>query len=213
MKKLSFLILFMILFISCSNKKSAEADNPETVSKDTIENAQTEQPRPNNEKYLLKENGVGLFLIGKQIPSQADGYTIEKEIRTENGEEGPYELIVYVVSEGGQEVLNIMPDYDSDYNPTDTAGEIVVLSDKYKTSEGIGVNSTIEEFLNKYSDYSIWYTYISDMYVIDTKNIKMQFLLDGADYVGKPIKIEGDMTKLKLSDFKKSAAIKKIRIF
>ena len=66
-----------------------------------------------------------------------------------------------------------------------------------------------------YPDFSIWYTYISDWYIIDTKQLyHIQFFLNGDDFIkeGRP-EFEGDMAVLKASEFKKGSKIKGIRIF
>ncbi|GHV38678.1 hypothetical protein FACS1894179_02450 [Bacteroidia bacterium] len=61
--------------------------------------------------------------------------------------------------------------------------KIYIASEKFKTVEGIGINSTIEDFAEKYPDYSIYWSYIDDI----------SLLQDGVE--------------LKLSDFKKETKI------
>jgi hypothetical protein len=163
------------------------------------------------QKYLIKDNGVDIFVIGQKIPTLADGYLITKsiQIRTEEGED--YEIPVYTVTEDGHEILNIEPQYDDEGK----IGNIYILSEKYKTAEKIGLYSTIEEFAAAYPDYFIWYSYISDRYVIETKQLNsIQFVLDGNDFIeeGGP-EFDSDMTILKISDFKKGSKIKEIRIW
>lgn len=56
-----------------------------------------------------------------------------------------------------------------------------------------------------YPDLKIWYSYVSDIYVIETPRLdKIQFLLDGNDFIkeGGP-DFDNDMTILQPSEFKK----------
>jgi hypothetical protein len=171
----------------------------------------TKKQAENFENYLIKENFAGQFAVGQRIPFPADN--IQKKFLTIITEEGETKEPVYVVTENKQEIMQIIPQYDYEkgiYN--DNIGEIIILSDKFKTAKGIGVNSTIKEFAEKYPIFFIWYSYISDMYVIETKSVdNVQFLLDETDFIGE-LEISGDMTLLKLSDFKPNAKISRIRI-
>ena len=102
--------------------------------------------------------------------------------------------------------------YD-DKNQTDKIDEIIILSSRYKTKEGIGVNSDIDDFIANYPNYRLWWTYVGDMYVLDSEDVggDIQFLLDAEDCIITP-KSDSDMTILKRSDFKKGSKIKKIRV-
>jgi len=127
-------------------------------------------------------------------------------------EEGPFEETIYVVSEKGVDQLNILPEYNYETgNYTENIGEIVVLSDKFRTIENIGVNSTIEEFQKAYPNFKLWYTYVSGMYVMETNQLEAQFILNTDDFIGK-LNIQGDKTTLKKSDFKTNSKVLKIRI-
>ena len=164
-----------------------------------------------SESQLIKEHGVDIFRIGKQIPFNTENYTIKKEIVTfEEAIEEP----IYEVFENRQKIFSISPEYDYDREQfTDKIGDIIVYSGKFRTAEGIGVGSSIEDFVRTYPDFIVWWTYISDRYVLDTKQYRhFQFELDGEDYL-KEVEINGDMTVLNLSDFKKGSKIKKIRIY
>jgi len=159
-----------------------------------------------NGKYVIKETGVGIFELGKKIPFGAENYTIYEELVMR--EEG-IEEVLYTVYKNGQQLLEFSSAFD-----TDSIGNILLFSDKYKTAEGIGVNSTIDDFKRAYPDFSIRYTYISDRYIMETQKNKFQFLLDGQDYIPqKTPDFDSDMTVLKPSDFKKDAKVKAIRIF
>ena len=112
-------------------------------------------------------------------------------------------------------MLILKPSYDHESDTyTDITGEIIIVSEKYKTKDRIGINSTIEEFIKKYPKYRLWYTYVSDTYILESEDIggNIQFLLDAADCVITP-NADSDITILKLSDFKKNTRIKRIRVW
>ena len=168
------------------------------------------------QKYLIKNNGVDVFLIGQKIPAQADGYSITKSIETRTEEGTDFELPVYTVFEDGQAILNIEQFNHEIGTDSDKIGNIFILSEKFRTAENIGLHSTIEEFVAAYPDFTIWFSYISHIYVIETGQPfnGVQFFLDGNDFAdeGGP-EFDSDMTILELSDFKKGSKIKKIRIW
>lgn len=176
-----------------------------------MEKERTQNENIKKQEYLITESGVGVFLLGEQIPFKVTNYVIKEEI--EYGEEAS-ESPIYIVSKNGQKIFSIYPEYDNNTQQyTNKVGGITIFSGKFKTSEGIGVNSSIKDFIDKYPDFRIWYTYISGMYVIDTKQYnKFQFLLDGKDFIGEVPKMDSDMDLLKLSDFKEDAKINGIRV-
>lgn len=168
------------------------------------------------QRYLIKDNGIDIFLIGQKIPNQTDGYLITKSIQTRTEEGEDFEVIVHTVSEDGQELLNIESYHSDSDSDLDRIDEIFILSEKFKTAENIGLYSTIEDFTAVYPDFTIWFSYISGRYVMETGQTfnSIQFLLDGNDFLeeGGP-RFESDMTILKPSDFKKGSKIKEIRIW
>ncbi|MBD0404338.1 hypothetical protein [Flammeovirga sp. EKP202] len=169
------------------------------------------------EEFLIQENQAGIFKVGEELPLvDARGlfYKIEEKfdvVSTPNGDiKDPY----YLFSTDGEALVKITMEYDDAtgaYN--DTIAEIEVFSPKYKTAKGVGVGSTVVTFIEKYADYKLWYTYISDMYVIDTKTLKStQFLLNGEDYV-EEVDFDSDYTPLMESKFKAGSKIQTIRFF
>jgi len=160
------------------------------------------------EYYKIRNRQVGIFTIGEHIPfpTASDTYTIRETKHTRLTEEGTTEEIMYIVNENSIDILLLQVDESNLIN------EITIISDLIRTNNNIGINSSIEDFINTYKDYNIWYTRVSDMYVIENKKINIQFLLKKQDFIGK-VKINGDTTKLKVSDFKKETKIFKIRIF
>ena len=165
--------------------------------------------------YLISDKSVGEFKIGQQItlPYSSDIYRIEKGIRKKRIEGENVEIVEYRVFENGEKVLIIEPSFDLEADKyTDKIDEIRVISEKYKTKEGIGINSTINDFIKNYLQYKLWWAYIRDIYVIDSENMgNIQFLLDANDYIPEP-KIVSEITFLKHADFKKNSKIKQIRV-
>lgn len=169
-----------------------------------------------DQKYLIKEGGVDIFAIGQAIPVQADGYSIIKSIETRQEEGLEFSVPIYTISEEGENILKIEPFDEYNTEPyAEKIGNIYILSDKFRTTENIGLKSTIEEFVAAYPDFKIWYSYVRDIYVIETPRLdKIQFFLDGSDFIeeGGP-DFDSDRTILKPSEFKKGSEIKAIRIF
>jgi len=168
------------------------------------------------QKYLIKDNGVDIFILGHKIPTNAEGYLISKSIETRTEEGDDFDILIHTVFEDGQAILKIERLYcEVDNNPYQI-DQIFVLSEKCKTAENIGLHSTIEEFIAAYPDFTIWYSYVSNRYVIETglPFEGIQFELDGKDFLDEngPIS-DSAMTILKASDFKKGAKIKGIRIW
>jgi hypothetical protein len=79
--------------------------------------------------------------------------------------------------------------------------EIIVQSALYKTERNIGIGSTINEFVAAYPDAKIWWTYVSDMYVLETGSLKAQFILDKNDFTGKKPDVKSEITPLSISDY------------
>ena len=122
--------------------------------------------------------------------------------------DGSPQTEIGAVDHGGRLIHGL---YDNE-NQNHNIYEIIVLSPKYRTKENIGVGSTIFDFQKTYSDYRVWYTYVSDMFVLESDTIKAQFILDKNDYTGPEIEIEGEITPLLTSDFKNNGKIKRVRL-
>ncbi len=152
--------------------------------------------------FIIGKNSVGKFKVMDAMPfsNVSDPYEVRKVTgtRMEEGSENNYTN--YILSEQHVDLL------------IKTELALVILSDKFKTVKGIGVNSTIEEFIKQYPDYYIWYSYVSDTYVIQTKELECHFVLNDKDFIGK-LNITSDQVLLKKSEFKKNAKIIKVRMF
>ncbi|KXX69804.1 hypothetical protein [Flammeovirga sp. SJP92] len=170
-----------------------------------------------DEEFLIQENQAGIFKVGEDIPRvDARGlfYRMEEKFDVVSTPDGDIEVPYVLFSIDGENLVKLALELDHSIGAyTDEIKEITVLSPKYKTAKGIGVGSSIENFIEQYADYKLWYTYISDMYVIDTKTLKStQFLLNGEDYV-EEVDFDNDYTPLLESKFKEGAKIQTIRFF
>ncbi len=210
MKSFKF-IIFILFFtlITCKNN-SREVTNEQII--DSLNYGKNNVKKPKDLK-LIKEFKVEVLglSIGNTLPEKIEGYKLIKSVKTV--EEGNEEPIVKVL-ENGSEVIELSYAYDSvNEKFTNKIGEILIFSDKFRATNNIGVNSTIEDFIANYSKYSIWYSYVSNIFVIENENNNIQFLLDENSYTGKSDLFESDMVELKKEDFIKNTKIKAIRIY
>src|SRR5699024_6090741 len=119
----------------------------------------------------------------------------------------------YIASQKGNQLLTLIPTYDTQTKTyTDTLGEIIIHSPRYSTEEGVGVGTTLETFIATYPNYELWYTSVSDRYVVEAQQSSIQFLLKEADFTGN-ITPKSEITMLDTADFKKGAQIQKIRLY
>ncbi|ANQ50383.1 hypothetical protein MY04_3015 [Flammeovirga sp. MY04] len=189
----------------------AQAIQPLNSAKELI--TPQEQNISVDENFLISGVSAGKFKVGREIPVNFDKFQLYKDSREIHSEDGIQSQIYYNVFYGDDVVMQVTPRYDYNKKAWDhKISEIVIQSDKFKTAKGIGVNSTIEEFIAQYPDYEIWYTYISGIYVIESKSERAQFMLDENDFIGK-IEIENDLNVLSKTDFKQNSKIKSIRLF
>jgi len=211
-KTVIILSAFALIASSCGQATKKQVKLQTEAAEISAENIYTSS----EQKYLIKDNGIDIFLIGQNIPTQTEGYSITKSIQTRTEEGEDFEIPVYTVFEDGQAILNIEPFGDEIGSKPDRIGNIFILSAKFKTSKNIGLHSTIEEFIDAYPNFTIWYSYVSDRYVIEAGEPfdGIQFVLDGNDFIDKngPT-FDSDMTILKPSEFKKGSKIKEIRIW
>ncbi|HET8839369.1 MAG TPA: hypothetical protein VFM82_10295 [Flavobacteriaceae bacterium] len=199
------LLLGLIILFSFACKDKSENSGNSNKMKPT---EKTEIQKSNNWPKFISESHVGKYSIGELLPTSSEIYEIEKEKQTRFTESGPEEEIVYVLSRNDSEELLLK----SETPAGKTIDEIFVLSENYKTKEGIGVNSSLRDFINTYPDYKLWYTYVSDRYVLENSKSNIQFLLDKNDFIGKT-ETNDVKVPVKASDFKEDAKIIKIRLY
>lgn len=210
MKLFNTIIIFLCFIIISCIESSKETKDKQLNDSITYENNNIKKSKDFEYNKEFKIDILGLN-IGDTIPEKIEAYKLIKSVKiVEEGDEEP----IIKVLENGREVFQLSFTYDSENEKfTNKISEILIFSNKFKTNENIGVNSTIEDFIDVYSIYSIWYTYISNNYIIENENKNIQFLLDEKYYVGKKELYESDMIELKKEDFAKNSRIKAIRIF
>ena len=116
------------------------------------------------------------------------------------------------------DVFYISSDNCSGWYWKDTINYIVVYSDLFKTKEGIGVGTTLEEVQEKFGKIQFhigWIEENGNAIQIKIKSYPgIEFILDVDDYAGnwEDISNTEDKNTITISDFKKSTKIKRIII-
>jgi hypothetical protein len=169
----------------------------------------------NDENYLVEENGVDIFLIGEQIPFElirARNYTAEEDIEYERYET---EIDIFRIYENEQKVFTL------EWFFSNTGREYIVSgirahSNKFKTAEGVGVGSSIEDVTRAYPDSRIIYSQYDAAFWIETPQNRFRFylnekdLMEDTDYEREPY--ESLTYILQPSDFKENSKITEVRI-
>lgn len=151
---------------------------------------------------IMPQSDKDIFFAAEGKPINWGDFSVTEDI-IQRGYEGTpeaSEYTLYLVQKNGFDIMNI------------SGGEIIIVSDIIKTSENIGVNSTIEEFAGAYADFEIYYTYVSDKCWLSTEKYpRIQFLLDKNDFLAE---WDGStIMELKISDFSPNSKINRIRVY
>lgn len=178
----------------------------------TNKTAKTRTENSAKEKnYLVTDKGVLGLVIGKIMPGTVENFKLTKSIKIVD--EGNEEPIIHL-TENNTQLIQIGFLFDQGKgNYSNKIGEIFIKDKRFRTEKNIGVKSTIDDFISAYNNYKIWYTYVSGMFVIQSNDMKIQFILDERGYIGKKNLTESDMVVLKKDDFSSNTRIVKIRIY
>ncbi|RPD99688.1 hypothetical protein EGM88_03850 [Aureibaculum marinum] len=217
--KLYFLIVGVLTFliVGCNSnsntKENMAAAEKNYISKEIIE-VDTVTPKENI--YLITNKAVGEFKIGDRIPDVGgyDYYMINKKTMSKMNEDGltKSEDITYIVNGKGSVLVHLKPKYDDEKGEyTKNIGEIIVISEKYKTKEGIGVGATIDAFSEAYPDYEILYNNFSDLYYVKTNELVIQCILENDERIEKPM-MPDEWVSVKKGSLKKETKIVEIRM-
>lgn len=190
-----------------SNTTTTDSVQTEAVIEEVVEEEETAEISFN---WVITSEGAGDFTPGDQVPQPSDAFTIEREMRSFWAEGDEYVVPISKVMVDGEVVVELHG--DSDAREDDPIMELFVLSEQFKTEKGIGVGSTIEEFIEAYPDYSLWYTYISGRHIIETDEVAAQFIINEEDVAGE-IDFDSDMTILTPENFKAGAKIQTVRMY
>lgn len=205
MKVANIIFTAILLFVSasCGHSNQNKAQQTESAS-------ETEA-----KVYAITDSCAGPFKIGEVIPDSLTGFTMTDTMVNTVVEGESYDIPTYIYKGEDGESVKITPIYDTATGKfTDRIGEIIIDSNLFRTERGIGIKFALNEFMGAYPDSRIWFTHESDMYVIETPQLKnVQFLLDGKDYTGMDPRLSStELVMLDAADFKKGAKIKFIRI-
>lgn len=212
-----FLIFMFIAmsahFMACNNEQNNK-NASSGIHGSANSKVQTEVPGD----QLITGQSVGKFHIGRSIPGEQSvaPNQLSKETMTTSTDEGPYEETVYVLKDQEQVLLHFKPEFDYETMQFNRkTGEIIIFSDLFRTEKGIGVGSKLKDFIQKYPDYKLWYTYVSGMFIVETPELGagVQFNLDPKDFKGDVSNVDSEMTILKSADFRSGAKIRQIRVF
>jgi len=149
---------------------------------------------------------AGIFKTNEAFPDNLpDTFSAETEEKVSFEEGMRFVQHIVHVKKDGKPVLNCIVEENAIWE--------IEIVDWYRTPDDIGVGSTMVDFGKTYPDYSIWYTYVSDKYVIESKLLGgIQFILDKKDFLGK-VDATQDIIDLQLENFKINSKIKSIIIF
>ncbi len=223
-KNIVLLVLIGALAFGCSSeettKENTTSTNVEKHSKEKVghevnKNTKKIITKHEDTKKLITNGAVGRYVLGQQlpIPYPEDNYRITKEVEEVMEEGEKRKEITFKVTESGNYALKIIPMEGEDPNKSlRTMSELIVYSEKYKTGKGIGVGATIEDFIVQYPDYSLWYSYVGDQFVVQAPHLQAQFYLDAKDFKGKK-DTSSDKVSLSKDDFAAGAKIQSIRVY
>ena len=93
----------------------------------------------------------------------------------------------------------------------DEMEDVFIVSEKYKDKKGISVNSTLEEFAEKYPDFRILYVSEKNLFIVEAFQAPLIYVLDENNFIGKLNPLQ-EITQLNMSDFKPSTKITKLWI-
>jgi hypothetical protein len=167
---------------------------------------------------IIKNGKVGPFIIGDEMPEDGsfEGFTIEKKVETINGEEGPYEDVIWRVYRNGELALELNRGYDLQAGHyINKIGEINILSTYFETAKGTKVGSTLTQIYSNYNSPRLWFSYVGGLHVCDTDDLdQVQFVVNTKDFIGNSADLySSDMVNTTVSDYKSPAHIVRIRVY
>lgn len=206
----NFLVIFsftsLSFFLSC---KGPSGD----VGLDHVPDSTEVVTAGDSLKFLITRHQAGPFKIGDELPGPAHltKYKVRQEKMSFHSEEGPFEENVTVISEDTTDLLWLKSMIDS--TKSKVIREIIVVSPLYRTMKNVGIGSSIADFQAAYPDAHIWYTYVSNMFVIETNEEDAQFLLKEEDYTGPKPDFSSEKLDISNAFFHRDSKIYSIRLF
>jgi len=144
-------------------------------------------------------------------PTPTDSYYYSMVPTTVVTEEGEQEEIRKYVIENGKPMLSMRLSPESTEKKS-IPSEIFVISPRFRNSSGTHVGSTLAEIQATGVPFKIWYTYVSDRFVLEFQGHKPQYILEPEGFTGaKPN--SSDKVDIDASELSASTKVKEIRIY
>jgi len=163
--------------------------------------------------YITSDQ-VGPFSTGELVPNQTllsqAGYSIRETTIFPEG----MQTKEYIVSKNDKDLLTFQLRPISFGGVDVLVGDIRVTSPEFKTKEGIGVDSTVSDFIKAYPNYRFWYSQEEgEHFVLNTSSDKenLQFFLDRSGLLNPDKSFYP--TRATISDFKTDAKIVSVRVY
>ncbi|PZD78706.1 hypothetical protein [Mesonia sp. K7] len=211
MKNLIVLSILSFLFFACKENTAKTATNQQATQekKESI-------PIPKKEiKPSFDTESVDVFVLNAKIPDLGTTeYKSEKTTTQKEIEGMTYDEVFYHISYDNRLVLKVKPYYNTETQIHENkVNELWIVDSLYRNDKNVGVGTKLEDFTTQYPDYKIWFTYVSDRYIIQSEQNNIQYILNPNDYTGEEIIPKSEITSLKISDFKADSKIESVRIY
>jgi len=217
MKRLLFPILLSgVILFSCDDSKQSK--NDEAVDSENSESSDVDSSDSKNEPisdnkqtWQISDDGCLLATPGEPDPDLDDNFKVDFRVESRMEEGETYDVPKAFIFQNKELLVECEMDQQGD---TAEISGLKIHSNRFKTEEGIGVGSTMEEFMSTYPEFRLWYTYVGDFITFDTPEYSsIQFHINRADYLPEEILFDTDMEILDPKDFKEDAEIAVVRIY
>ncbi len=212
MKKIFYSALILPLFVACGGDSEHEEASDEN-SVDTIEVAEDMNEPEVVNSFIIQEGEVGIFTIGHPVPVLPEELKIRQGSMSEIEDEVNVEFEVSMIFNHLEDVVDLkLENSDEEFHEDKNIIAMYVHSNYYHTELEIGVGSTIQEFMDTYSDYVLYYNNAQESFIIETPALPhIYFMLDGGEYNETPAG-NSEMEELDPLDFAEGASIKSITV-
>lgn len=185
--------------ISCnSNTKTNSNSSAENATETTTETVVTANDvNAPDESSIINLN----FKVGDAIPTELDGFTIERQ--TYMGEEGEDEVKI-VVKKDDELIAELLPDYSNNIRSFE------IFSSKYVVEKNLHVGSKVSDVMAAYpGDIFVSLTW-QDKIELSVNNV--QFYVDTACYAGQLPEVQSiEGAEIENPEFKPDAVVGSIR--
>ena len=187
-----------ICLISCNSSTKNNNQGTENAAEVTAEAvAAIDEASTPDESSIINLN----FKVGDAIPTELDGFTIERQ--TYMGEEGEDEVKV-VVKKDDELIAELLPDYSNNIRSFE------IFSSKYVVEKNLHVGSKVSDVMAAYpGDIFVSLTW-QDKIELSVNNV--QFYVDTACYAGQLPEVQSiEGAEIENPEFKPDAVVGSIR--